>query len=644
MSLTTANVQPFPPAPGSDPGARLDAELRAALRDDPAVWGKLEGLAFDALWVWDLGDRSRRWTSPQFLERLGYATEGPAGVSTWQEVCDPDDLRGFERAVDAAAARGGDGGGIRQSVCLHGANGRDTVAEVYGVYGAGRDGRPGRIVGFLRSQDGESHLEQLLDETNAAARIGAWSVNLVTETVFWTRMVYEIHELDPATFTPTVSTGVQFYREGYSRDRIREVLDRCMEEREPWDEVLEIVTAKGNLRWVRAIGHAEFRNGKVVRLVGSFQDIHEQKLRALQVATSEALLSAHFDLAPHGMVIATDDGRLERVSRSFAEMLGYGEDELVGREYAALTHPGDRPEDEAYFAQLRAGEIDSFRREKRYLGKDGGTVWADAAVAAIRTATGDIYKYSIQLVDISEVKAAEAYRVHMAFLEDKAREMEQFAYIASHDLRQPVLTLRGYLDALREDYDAELDESGREYITIMEAAVTRMDSMIKGLLDYTRLSKTRDLEDVDLARVVSQVTADLEGLRRAVGGTIHVAELPRVRGHRVELRQVFQNIIANALKYHRPGHPPVVEVTCRRVESGYEFCVSDNGLGISASDQVRIFALFQRVGAASDAEGTGIGLASCKTIVERHGGSISVNSTLGQGSEFRFSILTDNFV
>ena len=221
--------------------------------------------------------------------------------------------------------------------------------------------------------------------------------------------------------------------------------------------------------------------------------------------------------------------------------------------------------------------------------------------------------------------------------------MEQFAYIASHDLRQPVLTLQGYLGALREDYGERLDAGGREYVSIMESAVTRMDGMIKGLLDYTRLSKARALEDVDLAEVVAQVIGDLEGLRRGTGGAVEVASLPKLRGHRVELSQVFLNVIANALKYHRPGVAPVVRVSCDAVDGGYEFCVSDNGLGISASDQTRIFALFQRVGHASETEGTGIGLASCKTIVERHGGRISVDSVLGEGSTFCFSILTNNF-
>ena len=217
--------QSSPPAHEPEVAELIGDELPATLRGDRRAWGKLQAEASDALWAIDLDDRSRRWTSPRFLEALGYPTDGSSTVVTWQDVCDEDDLREFEHAVDEVLGRGGDD--IRQSICVRGANGRDAVAEVYGVF-ASREGdrRPTRLVGLLRNQAGESHLERLLNETNVAARIGAWSINLITEEVFWTRMVYEIHELDPATFAPTVATGVDFYREGYSRERIREVVDR----------------------------------------------------------------------------------------------------------------------------------------------------------------------------------------------------------------------------------------------------------------------------------------------------------------------------------------------------------------------------------------------------------------------------------
>ena len=621
--------------------ASPEAELYDILLRDMGVLARLEAAAVDALWIWDLDDGAGQWMSDRFWRGLGYPTDEAAPGKSWRAICDAEDLQAFDaRVAELIAERRVD---LHATVRLRHARGFVVPTRVYAVATAEGSAHPRRLLGALTDLSRERQLELLLEETNNAARIGAWSVDLVSEEVFWTPMVYAIHEIDDPEYVPTLGTGIDFYREGYSRTRIREVIERTLADGTPWDEDLEIVTARGNIRWVRAIGHAERHEGKAVRLFGSFQDIHAQKTREIEVAASEALLSTNFDLAPNGMVIMDADGRLERYSRSFAAMLGYEGDELIGRDFRTLMYAEDVPADEAALAQMRAGKIDSFRREKRYLTSAGGTIWADAAVAAIRDDAGEIRKIGVQLVDVTEAKTAEAYRVHLAFLEDKAREMEQFAYIASHDLRQPVLTLRGYLEALREDYGGGLDEQGRHYVATMESAVERMDTMIKGLLDYTRLSKTRDLEEVDLQEVVAQVIGDLEGLRKHTGGRIECGSLPVLRGHRVELGQVFLNLISNALKYHRPGVPPEVTVECERISGGYEFCISDQGVGISESDQDRIFGLFQRVGQRADEDGSGIGLASCKTIVERHGGTIRVDSAPGEGSTFCFTILTDNF-
>ena len=622
-----------------------EAELYDLLLRDMEVVAQLEAEAVDALWIWRLGDPNTGWVSERFWRSMGYAPGEEPRDASWRALCDPDDLRDFDahvrRLADAPRppAHPPD---LRVTVRLRHRRGYVIPASIYAVATAPTSAYPERLLGVLTDLSRERQLELLLDETNTAARIGAWSVDLETGEVFWTPMVREIHEIDDPGYEPSVATGIEFYREGYSRERIREAIERTIAEGTPWREDLEIVTAKGNVRWVRAIGHSERHEGKAVRLVGSFQDIHDQKVRELELAASEALLRTNFDLAPNGMVIMGADGRLERYSRSFAAMLGYDGNELIGTDFRDLTHPEDLPGDEAALAQMHTGAIDSFRREKRYLTKSGDVVWGDVAVVAIRDNAGAVRKLSVQLVDVTGAKANEAYRVHVALLEDKAREMEQFAYLASHDLRQPILTLQGYLEALREDYDDRLDDGGRGYLSTMESAVERMDAMIKGLLDYTRLSKTRDLEEVDVAQVVRQAVDDLEALRKSTGGRIDVGTLPTLRGHRVELGQVFLNLLSNALKYRRPGVPPVVVVTCARVSGGYEFCVADNGRGISASDRDRIFGLFQRVG-LDEGDGSGIGLASCKTIVERHGGTIGVDSELGRGSTFCFTVLTDNF-
>ncbi len=640
----TSDSSDQPPAP--EPHAAglptVAEELRVIMRDQPAVFLKIEEAAVDATFMWDLDDPTRHFVSPRFWSILGYDADAIPPDGDWQGVADPKDLAAFHTAIEAHASC--DGPEIEQRIRLRHAHGYEILTETYALTVCHRSNGPNRVIGIHRDLSRERQLEILLNETNTAARIGAWSWDVASGKIYWSPVTKLIHGVDDPDYQPVLDTAIEFYREGYSRELIQVVIAACLKEGTPWDELCEIVTAKGEFRWVRVIGHAERFRGENVRLLGSFQDIHEQRLRDLELAKSEALLSNSFKLIPSGMLILDAEGRVERVSASFSRLIGYAPHEIIGQAFTDFTHPDGREADAAMFDALEDTERPQFRSEKRYVDAAGKNLWVDVAVAAIRNDQDEISNYLAQVIDVTNAKSEEAYRVHLAFLEDKAREMEQFAYIASHDLRQPVLTLKGYLGALREDYDAKLDDAGREYVTIMESAVERMDLMIRGLLDYSRLSKSRQLEEVNLDEVLKGVLDDIEALRLETGGEIEAGGMPVVYGRHIELTQVFQNLLANALKYHRRGVAPRVEITCRAISGGYEFCVLDNGIGISDSDQDRIFGLFQRVGeGAHDTTGSGIGLASCKTIVERHGGSIKVSSTLGEGSRFCFTILTEQF-
>ncbi len=631
------------PSPNAAAPNALAAQLQEILSGDQAVFAQLEEAAVDAMFLYDLADPTRQYVSPRFWSILGYDSPEtiPKG-GDWQTVANVEDLRSFKSAVEQHVAC--DEPPVKQLMRLRHAHGFEIVTETYAVAAHYHSATPNRLIGIHKDLSRERQLEILLNETNTAARIGAWSWDVTTGKIYWSPVTRLIHEIEDASYEPKLETGIDFYREGYSRERIQVVIAQCMEHGTPWDELFEIVTAKGNFRWVRAIGHAERYRGKSVRILGSFQDVHEQRLRDLELARSEALLSNSFKLAPNGMVIANSEGVIERISASFSRMLGYTSAEILGKHFTHFTHPGDIAADEARIASLNARQNNQVRYEQRYLGAAGQTVWADVSIAIVRDEEGAVATYLAQIVDITTAKSEEAYRMHLAFLEDKAREMEQFAYIASHDLRQPVLTLKGYLDALREDYTERLDDQGQAYITTMEKALSRMDNMIRGLLDYSRLSKSRQLKEVDLDEVIAEVLADVEALREKTGGEIRVSDLGTVYGLAMELRQLFQNLIANALTYHRPGVAPIVEISSEPVRGGYEFCITDNGIGISESDQDRIFGLFQRVGEQThDTTGSGIGLASCKTIVERHGGTIAVTSTLHVGSRFCFTVLTEHF-
>ncbi|MBV6646838.1 MAG: GHKL domain-containing protein [Cyclobacteriaceae bacterium] len=238
----------------------------------------------------------------------------------------------------------------------------------------------------------------------------------------------------------------------------------------------------------------------------------------------------------------------------------------------------------------------------------------------------------------SEEKAQAFEKLNLALIE-KNRELEQFAYVASHDLQEPLNTLSGYVGLLQKRYQGNLDDEGKGFVAYIRNASERMSRLIRDLLEYARLGKERQVEDVDTQDLVQAVINDLNGKGWSENEpVIEITELPSIRGVRAELRRLFQNLISNAIKFVKTGEPIRVSVTARAHESHWVFKVSDNGIGISSEQQNRVFDIFERLHSRQDYPGTGIGLATCKKIVEMHGGEIGVDSQENEGSTFYFTI------
>ena len=229
-----------------------------------------------------------------------------------------------------------------------------------------------------------------------------------------------------------------------------------------------------------------------------------------------------------------------------------------------------------------------------------------------------------------------------SMLESKTKEMEQFAYITSHDLREPLLTIKNYLEILEEDYGETLSTGAHNYTTAMSKAANRMDVLINGLLDYSRLSKVKQLQQVDCNETLTEVMADLNSLITSAKAIITVSELPLLQAYPLELKLLFQNIIHNAIKFHKKDVKPELFISAKEVENRWQFQIRDNGIGIAEKDRERIFFMFQRLHGRSEYEGTGIGLTHCKKIAELHNGKIWVESVQGEWSSFYFNILTNN--
>ncbi|RED92295.1 sensor histidine kinase [Marinoscillum furvescens] len=240
--------------------------------------------------------------------------------------------------------------------------------------------------------------------------------------------------------------------------------------------------------------------------------------------------------------------------------------------------------------------------------------------------------YREQKVRVAELKVARQG------LEYKNRELEQFAYIAAHDLQEPLVTLMSFNDLLVADYEEQLDGNGKTYLGFMNQSVLRMRELVKGLLDYSKIGKNSQLTFVDGNELVNEVRNDLKAKLTSTGARLIIGQLPTVTAYRMELRLMFQNLILNAVKFTRPDEPPVVEISAEKVADVWRFAVKDNGLGIPKENQDRIFVIFQRLHSKSEFEGTGIGLAHCAKIAALHEGEIWVDSKQGEGSTFYFTI------
>jgi len=225
-------------------------------------------------------------------------------------------------------------------------------------------------------------------------------------------------------------------------------------------------------------------------------------------------------------------------------------------------------------------------------------------------------------------------------LERSNEELEQFAYIASHDLQEPLRMISSYTQLLAKRYKDQLDNDANEFINYAVDGANRMQVLINDLLSYSRVgTKGEEFSHVDLNSVLEAVKANLKGVIEETGAVIKYSKLPTVMADNSQMIQLFQNLIGNAVKFRREGVTPEIEITSKKEGNLFRFVVKDNGIGIDKKYLDRIFVIFQRLHTKEEFPGTGIGLAICKKIVERHGGEISVESAEGKGSDFNFTLL-----
>jgi PAS domain S-box-containing protein len=349
-------------------------------------------------------------------------------------------------------------------------------------------------------------------------------------------------------------------------------------------------------------------------------------------------------------------GNFTFVNDQMTQHLQYSKEELLGMNYRTFTVPEEiKNVYEAYNRVYRTGEP-SLSFSHKVIRKDGTRRISNVSISPLRNVKGELYGFRGISRDITTQKRLEEEREALLQdikrinrkLEEANKELQDFVYIASHDLREPLRKISSFGTLLQDSLKEKLNEDQQENFEFMIDGARRMQDMIDALLSYSRLTtKAKPPEWVDLNKVIK----DLEKLELATivdetRGTIHVPEpLPSVQADPTQMHQLFQNLIGNGLKFHKEEILPEIIIRCYVVENNMiRIEVEDNGIGIDEKYHSQLFTMFKRLHSREEYEGTGIGLASCKKIVERHGGDIGIKSTLGKGSTFWFTLPRERYL
>jgi PAS domain S-box-containing protein len=345
---------------------------------------------------------------------------------------------------------------------------------------------------------------------------------------------------------------------------------------------------------------------------------------------------------PVGVLILLDDeDRVLYASRAVERFLGYEPKDAVGRPIAQLFAPEAREPLRQMIDHHTPGDP-TVSGEFRGLRRDGSPVPVQVVVQSGVVAGMRGHKVTgLYLRDFAErEKLVDALASRGAALARSNRELEQFAYIASHDLQEPLRMVGSYTQLLEQRYAAQLDDDAREFLRYAREGATRMRELIDALLSYSRIdSRAQPYRPVPMDQVLTVALTNLKASIEAANATVTRTALPTVDGDPLQLGQVLQNLIGNAIKFRGPN-PPHIWVSAERRGPVWQFSVRDDGIGILPEYQDRIFIIFQRLHSREEYPGTGIGLAVCKKVIERHGGRLWVESTgtPGQGSSFYFTV------
>jgi PAS domain S-box-containing protein len=474
--------------------------------------------------------------------------------------------------------------------------------------------------------------EALLKIAEKAARLGGWMMDLSTGETQWSHAMFDIFEI-PVGSVPSAEQGLSFFTPDSRKILIRAV-DNCRQAGIPFDEELQIRTGFGRLRWVRVIGQAvKGKNGHIAQVQGGLQDITASHQAMEQIQRFSERQAKVFESITDAFFTVDLEWCFTYVNRRSEELLNKSRDALLGNNlWDSFPAALDTEFEHHYRHAMVSGESVAF--EAYYPPLDN---WLE--VSAYPSDEGlAVYYRSIK----ERKQAQQQLEQTMTELERSNRELQDFAFVASHDLQEPLRKIQAFSDRLLTQSD-RFDDREQDYLQRMQSAARRMQSLIQDLLTYSRVTtRAQPLTVCDTNRILGEVLQDMETIVSRENAVINASTLPPITGDATQIRQVFQNLLSNAIKFHRPGENPRVLVYPENSkEYDWTLVVSDNGVGFDRRYTDKLFHPFQRLHKQAF-PGTGIGLAIVRKILDRHGATVSVESEIGQGTTFRIHFPASN--
>ncbi|OUC12882.1 MAG: hypothetical protein B0A82_20215 [Alkalinema sp. CACIAM 70d] len=617
----------------------------------------LEGSG-DGLWDWDIPSGAV-YLSPRWLEMLGYGVgDLPGHVSTWQQLIHPDDTAYVLTTLQAHLKDSSIPYAFEYRM-QHRSGDWRWIANYGKVVSRDSTGQPIRMVGTHRDITDRKHAEAALQESETRFRyLADYAPVLIMMTDAEQHCIhFNKRWLEFTGHTLEEAISQDWVADVHPNDRafcLRTYAKACQSQ-QPFELEFRLQRANSAYRWFLTTGVPRFdQDGVFLGYIISGTDITARKRAEAQVLR----LNTTLENALEGISQLTLEGCYLQVNQAYAEICGYTPDQLIGQPWQRTVHPDDLPPlESAYQIMLEQGKATV---EARGIRQNGSQFYKEVALVLAHNEQGKPIGHYCFMKDITARKQAEEQLQQLnAELQRSNQELEQFAYIASHDLQEPLRAIIGYTQLLEEAYTRtptpELDPRTQEYMTFIIQGAKRMRALIQDLLTYSRVG-SRPLTPAltNCNELLTEVCTSLQVTISERKASIICDPLPTLWVDRTQLIQLFQNLIGNAIKFSQEDNPQVhIRVTEFPADSTrsdpktppehhWRFAVQDNGIGIKPQYLDRIFEIFRRLHSQQKFPGTGIGLAICKKIVERHGGTIWAKSELGQGTTFYFTVLNLN--